>query len=1043
MPYVYREVDEGIRARIAAEIGWHYKDLRVLVRSAARVEGRGIEIRGLSIVEPGVEDPREAMVHLEEVFLCCTTDLADLLTEEVAVGRIAIRRPTLRLIRRPDGTWNAQGLLPLPKLGRRAPEVTIENGTIELLDPTRDPPARYVLRDANLTIAPAEGAAGASGARTIRGTLTGDHLHHIEFEGTIDPERGTWQIAGLIEDLAISPDLCDALPAPVAAAAADFRGLRGRAEATFRLSNAPAPGEPCRFAVTASLTQGRVDDPRLPYPLTGILATIHANNDGFAIRNLSAQGGEGSLWLDGRRAGYAPDAPWALEAELRRLELNPQLLEVLPEKLQTLWRKYWPSGLIDAHLKLASDGQHLRPEATEIVVRCLDVAFTYHKFPYRVERAQGTLVLKNDEVAVDDLLAYTGDRPIRMSARVRQLFSGPSGWFEARGEAIPIDQKALDALQPDSRRVVDSLRPRGTCDAWLRVEQPRPGVPPTQHYVLTLNGCSICFDGFPYPLENVHGRLERFPDRSWAFTNLVGANDAGRITCEGNMVESAEGKVLTLAFTGTNVRLEEELRDALRPAMRQVWNDLKPRGAVNLDAELQWLVDRKKLNLTVSAVPQTENSSIEPKAFPYRLEKLHGKLVYRDGHVSVDRFQAEHGQVTVSCNGSCDFLPDGSWHVRLGDVAVDHLRLDRELIQALPARLRKGLVRLDPRGPADLHRGTFDFWHSGRSGEPVRAAWDLAIGFQQVSVECGVLLENMYGDLTLTGGFDGQRFQSRGELNVESLTFKGFQFTQVMGPFWIDDGRVLFGSWVDRPEGGVVKPGATDAPAPRSVTARLFDGTIEGDAWIALEQVPRYALTARLAQADLSLFAKETLAGQQDLRGRVGAEVELRGQGATVHGLGGRGRVWLREADVYQLPVMVALLKILSIREPDRSAFSSADIRFGISGPHVYLRPINFNGDAISLLGQGQMDFDTNIDLAFHAVVGRDAFRLPIVSPLMGEASRQTMTIKITGSLHNPQTSRQVLPGVKEALARLQADLQPHPMGQPPTSDQGLPLLRR
>ena len=94
--------------------------------------------------------------------------------------------------------------------------------------------------------------------------------------------------------------------------------------------------------------------------------------------------------------------------------------------------------------------------------------------------------------------------------------------------------------------------------------------------------------------------------------------------------------------------------------------------------------------------------------------------------------------------------------------------------------------------------------------------------------------------------------------------------------------------------------------------------------------------------------------GQQDLRGRLGADVELWGQGLTVHGLGGRGRIWLREADVYELPVMVSLLKILSIREPNRTAFSSADMRFTISGPHVYLRPINFNGDAISLLGQGQ-----------------------------------------------------------------------------------------
>ena len=87
----------------------------------------------------------------------------------------------------------------------------------------------------------------------------------------------------------------------------------------------------------------------------------------------------------------------------------------------------------------------------------------------------------------------------------------------------------------------------------------------------------------------------------------------------------------------------------------------------------------------------------------------------------------------------------------------------------------------------------------------------------------------------------------------------------------------------------------------------------------------------------------------QQLRGKMRATVDLWGVGHDVRSLGGRGRVELHDADIYELPVMISLLKILSIREPDRSAFSESDFDFTVEGPRVFFNPINFNGDAISL----------------------------------------------------------------------------------------------
>ena len=69
------------------------------------------------------------------------------------------------------------------------------------------------------------------------------------------------------------------------------------------------------------------------------------------------------------------------------MELDRALLNILPHRLQAQWNKYLPAGQVDADVRLAFDGQTWRPE---IAVRCLNVSFTHHKFPYRLEHGKGT-----------------------------------------------------------------------------------------------------------------------------------------------------------------------------------------------------------------------------------------------------------------------------------------------------------------------------------------------------------------------------------------------------------------------------------------------------------------------------------------------------------------------------------------------------------------------------------------------------------------------------------------------------------------------------
>ena len=49
------------------------------------------------------------------------------------------------------------------------------------------------------------------------------------------------------------------------------------------------------------------------------------------------------------------------------------------------------------------------------------------------------------------------------------------------------------------------------------------------------------------------------------------------------------------------------------------------------------------------------------------------------------------------------------------------------------------------------------------------------------------------------------------------------------------------------------------------------------------------------------------------------------------------------------------------MRRPDKTAFTTSDMDFRIRGSDIYFDRLNFNGDAISLRGNGEMNLDREI----------------------------------------------------------------------------------
>ena len=138
------------------------------------------------------------------------------------------------------------------------------------------------------------------------------------------------------------------------------------------------------------------------------------------------------------------------------------------------------------------------------------------------------------------------------------------------------------------------------------------------------NHCQLCYDKFRYPLTDVTGTLELCND-VWTFQKLRASNHSGQVRCNGSLTPLAEGVYLTLTFDGRDLALDDELRNALPERMQKQWNDLQPKGAINLiEAKVNFTSADKQLSVATTVEPVPDSVSIHPTFFPYRLEKLKG-----------------------------------------------------------------------------------------------------------------------------------------------------------------------------------------------------------------------------------------------------------------------------------------------------------------------------------------------------------------------------------------------------------------------------------
>lgn len=1020
--FVHSRLDEEIRLHVEHKFQSHYPHLIVKLRSAHRVKGSGVELRGLSLAEPSSSGPPVPLVYVEELFAECGAELAELFAGQAHATRLVLRGVKVRATRFPDGSWNLSRLLPMPKFGDSPPPATIEGAFLEFVDLTGAAGRGLSVRDIWLELAPVvsnEVAASLDSppALQLQGSFAADHLRRVTLRGQINPTRGEWDLQGDVEGLDLSSQTINALPDDVATQLAPLRVATGNTNFSFSYVK-PGASAPTSYSLVGKFT-GRIEDPRLPQALMRVQLPFEMTEAGVKIQDATAQAGPSHLQLSARVTSFSPGSPFAFRLKAQQVTLTEQLAKPLTGKFREAWDKLSPQGTIDADITMRYDGQELK---TSVVADLLDASMAYYKFPYRFHHARGQLRLHENELEVDNIRAFANGRPIRISGKLYNPGPDATGWMDLTvDEPLPLDDQLFKAIRGNGEQVVRSLNPQGMIRATARFERPHLAFPPHRTVAIELLNCSMRYDRFRYPLYNITGTI-LMDDDEWTFANLEGYNDSAYVTCSGSWKpDPVDGAVLSLNFNAMDVPLEDELRNACAPETQRFWHSLHPRGTIDhVAVQLRYEAAAKDLSVEVMGHKRPAGGNVEgrsitikPSWLPYQLDDVVGAVEFKDGVAELRKVSGTHGDASVELTGRFESFPDEQWQFEASEVHVEKLRVSHELVSALPPRLGSALSKLRFQGALYI---------SGRLGmqgmlgldRPLASDWELDLDVEDGTIDCGVRLEHIRGGMHLGGSISQHGHLSRGQLDVGSLFYRGVQLTNIVGPLTIDNQFLSLGEKIRREQ---------DEPLPRPLRAEALGGIVVGSGRVSMNEGNAFELTGELFDGSLERTIEELSPTRSDISGQVFASIRLYGNAAGAHTVKGAGEMQLRKADIYRLPVMLRLLALVKVKQPDRTAFTSSDIDFRVEADRIYFDRIDFNGDAINLRGQGEMTMDRAINLNFKtSVLARDGSLDRLLRPLFQD-SGGLFEVSVTGTVDDPIVTR----SVNQAFPQVFPDGTPEP----------------
>ncbi len=967
-------------------------------------------------------------------------DVAHLIQQTIRIQEINLDGVELSVWQTRSGAWSLEYFVGASGASAQLPRVRVHGGVIRIYPDDRQANAGITLYDVicdartpqsidNLRqflepVSPAVSKQPANPMVISVQTKGGGVFEKLTAHCDLSADRQQWQVKGELEQLNFSRELIGRLPKSFAKYLEQVSGLDCKASATYGVSRSAAD-QPVAFELGGKITKGRLQDSRLPYPLDGLEGEFYCSPSLLQLRSMRAQSGKAQFDLSTDIQGFGLDAPVDLDATVSGLELDARLYNSLPPKLQNFWNRLQLEGTVDANVRLMSDGKQWTPSIT---IDCRKLSLEPWLFPYRLTNAIGRVTYRDHQVACDEMVGLAGGQVVRANWNFKESSGQWFGQLDVRSDqAIALDEKFLAALTPrndprsPAERFVRSLQPTGSLHVHKASFARSVDQPQFWHKEIDAQvyGCTLQYDAFRYPIYDVHGRITA-RDHQWELKQFEGRNDSCRIQCSGQWVTKPSQSIpLTLKFEAYALPMEEELLRALPTEAQQLWEQLQPSGSID-----KAIIDihRGEGEATIGievALHEEHKKNFEtdqslrffPKPVPYLLSDVACDISYRPGEITIERVSASNGDSHLAISGKCVRTADSNWTSDIQWLPTTRVIVDSQLMQALPESMRNFLSKLDVRGPISALGGSRILFQPSKPSE-LRSSLDLQLDVEDLEIGASKLASGIRGTIWLKGHAHPKDISLSGNLAIDAMSVRGVPVSRLTGPYAIIGNQILFGSYISQAIPSLNQSQLQD------MSAAALSGKVALSGYGSMD-TGKFQLQSSLDAADLSQLLQELGVNHVPSQANCSAKLDIGGVPWNPQTYLGSGVIRLRNAKLFELPIMMRLMRTLSVSPADGAAFHTADINFNIDGDRIPLQ-LAFDGDVLSLRGNGSTNLRRELDLELYSYVSRRFWVPNTLTPLIADSRFAAfMMIEVDGSLDNPTmikrpfpqlTSQQVFP---------------------------------
>jgi hypothetical protein len=302
--------------------------------------------------------------------------------------------------------------------------------------------------------------------------------------------------------------------------------------------------------------------------------------------------------------------------------------------------------------------------------------------------------------------------------------------------------------------------------------------------------------------------------------------------------------------------------------------------------------------------------------------------------------------------------------------------------------------------------------------------WDAEIRLAGASLDTGVDWEQVFGAVACRGRYEG--------------THMGL----LRGAYWLDH-AVVAKQPVSRLSGRVrANPQQLD-PVRRGdflpteleftdIAGDLFHGVLGGECRVVMTEPVRFDLWLTATDVQLEEIAKHyKLGSDADLKGIAQAQLRLNNRVDPKTGrlvTEGSGKIDVPMGRMYNLPIMLDLVKLVKGSAPDKTAFEEAHAVFRVQGDRIKVEQVDLIGKAVCLGGTGELDTSGEfVKFDFYTIPSQVLARLvnTPVGDLTAFLSKNLFKIKLTrenGELkYKPEPVPIVTEPARAAADRLRA----------------------